>query len=120
MNCKCNGCNYCVSGCGRVLSFVEEFAHLSEHGREEGICHSCFSAKKELEGNTIQEGPDLGQGWNNRLCSYGCGNLITFDAKFKSNTGKSIPLDVKTRHHITVQRIRTIVLLRLNQLNIQK
>lgn len=64
---------------------------------EEGLCNKCNKEKKGFGGSTISEGPDLGQGWNNRLCIYGCGKLITFDPKFKTDTGKSIPLDIKTR-----------------------
>jgi len=83
--------------CSNELTDVEEFAHLADHGREEGLCNKCNREKKEFGGNTIPEGLDTGHKWNIRACSHGCGQLITWDAKFKTDSGISIPLDVKTR-----------------------
>ena len=56
--------------CKRVLVFSEEFAHLSEHGREEGMCNSCFSAKKESA--EIQSYPPA------KFNCYKCGKPIQF------------------------------------------
>ena len=83
--------------CSNELTDVEEFAHLADRGREEGLCNKCYREEKEFGGNTIPEGLDTGHKWNIRACSRGCGQLITWDAKFKTDSGISIPLDVKTR-----------------------
>ena len=77
--------------CGNELTDVEEFAHLADRGREEGLCNKCYRERK-VGGNTIPEGYDTGQRWNTRAC-HDCGNLITFDAEFKTDAGKWIPLD---------------------------
>ena len=84
--------------CQNELTSEEFFAHLADHGHEEGLCNNCNREKKEFGGNTIPEGLDTGQKRNIRACSRGCGQLITWDrAKFKTDSGIPIPLDVKTR-----------------------
>jgi hypothetical protein len=88
--------------CSNELTSVEEFAHLADRGREEGLCNKCYREEKEFGGNTIPEGLDTGHRRSKyqrdiKPCDKGCGEIITWDAKFKTDSGIPIPLDVKTR-----------------------
>ena len=87
--------------CSNELTSDEIFAHLADGGYREGFCNRCNNAIR-FEGNTIQEGPDTGHRRSKyqtdiKPCRYGCGEIITFDAEFKTDAGKWIPLDSKTR-----------------------